>query len=436
MTANIPVTARQAPPLPGWIRPLTGPGEPPLGRKAAWVVENLFLAMSPAILLGLSYPLAMSRMVGHAVGGVPVSSLIISVAVGVPWLSQVTCGPVYRLMGAVADAEPAQCPRQFARLWPTVLAFAIPPVLLVSALVAATTHWSVTAIVAHFVLLLENMIFAQSLMVADLLRRRRRWALGWAAYAAAVLLLPAAWYLPPLAATLTQVVPMRSALAELLRPLPVRPAEYLADMGRGLILGGVLWADKLLLFLTLGTQWRIALAYLCLQPAVLGYSFYFAIATPRVNAAFNDFHKGLESVSIDSLHDRSRYLTRLLDRGLVRAGLVAALGVTVVVAVVAVADPGSVPDVLAVSTGSALLAVLTLLAYEIDHAGDPVLALALSAAHLLAALTAFTLVGGLTGSFVVTALVDVVLIAVSLGIYRVRWSSPEYSFFWRKALSW
>ncbi|RAX24181.1 MULTISPECIES: hypothetical protein [Actinomyces] len=404
--------------------------------KATWVVKTLLLAMSPAILLGLSYPLAIRRMEGHAVAGVPIASLIVSVAVAVPWLSQVTCGPVYRLMGSVADTEPGQCVRQFARLWPTVLAFSVVPVLLVSALVGATTHWPALTIAAHFLLLLENMVFAQSLMVADLLRRRRHWALGWLAYAAAVLLLPTAWYLPPLLATLTQVVPMRSALAGLLRPLPVRIGEYVVDMGRGLVLGGVLWADKLLLFLTLGTQWRIALAYLCLQPAVLGYSFYFAIATPRVTGALTDFHRGLESVSIDSLRDRSRYLTRLLDRALVRAGIVAALGVVAVVVVIALVDPASVADALAVALGSALLAVLTLLAYEIDHAGDPALALALSGAHLLAALMAFTLVGGLAASFAATALVDLALIAVSVVVYRARWSSPEYSFFWRKALSW
>ncbi|WP_143233298.1 hypothetical protein [Actinomyces ruminis] len=405
-------------------------------RKATWVVKTLFLAMSPAILLGLSYPLAMSRMVGHTVAGVPIASLIVSVAVAVPWLSQVTCGPVYRLMGPVADAEPRQCVRQFARLWPTVLAFSVVSVLLVSALVAASTHWPALTIAAHFLLLLENMVFAQSLMVADLLRRRHHWALGWLAYAASVLLLPTAWYLPPLLAALTQIVPMRSALSGLLRPLPVRLGDYVADMGRGLILGGVLWADKLLLFLTLGTQWRIALAYLCLQPAVLGYSFYFAIATPRVTGVLTEFHRGLESESIDSLHDRSRYLTRLLNRALVRAGLVAVLGVLAVVVVIAVVDPASVADALAVALGSALLAVLTLLAYEIDHAGDPALAMALSGAHLLAALVVFTLVSGLTASFAVTALVDVPLIAVSMVVYQARWSSPEYSFFWRKALSW
>ncbi|SDN59195.1 hypothetical protein SAMN05216355_10792 [Actinomyces ruminicola] len=436
MTANVPVAARQAPPLPGWIRPLTGPDEPPLGRKTTWVLETLLLAMSPAILLGVSYPLVMSRMAGHDVGGVPVASLIISVAVGVPWLSQVTCGPVYRLMGSVTDVAPQERVRHFIRLWPAVLAFSIPPVLLVTALVAVTTHWPAQTIAAHFLLLLENMVFAQSLMVADLLRRRRHWALGWAAYAVSVLALPTAWYLPPLLATLTQVLPMRSALAELRHPLPVSPGQYVVDMFRGLILGGVLWADKLLLFLTLGVEWRIALAYLCLQPAVLGYSFYFAVATPRVTGALSDFHRGLDSVSADSLRDRSRYLTRLLNRALVRAGLVEALGVIAVVAVMVAFDLSSLPEVLAVSLGSALLAVLTLLAYEIDHAGDPALALFLSGAHLLTALAVFILVGGLAASFAATAIVDLVLIAISVGVYRARWSSPEYSFFWRKALSW
>ena len=69
--------------------------------------------------------------------------------------------------------------------------------------------------------------------------------------------------------------------------------------------------------------------------------------------------------------------------------------------------------------------------------GDRTGGLVLSSIHLAAALG---LVIGL-GSHAVRAyaavgLVDLVLVVVALTVYRSRWRSPEYAFFWGKALSW
>ena len=281
------------------IAPLTGPGEPSRPRKAAWALTTMLLAMSPAILLGVVYPLASSRMSGHTFGGVEISSLIVSVSVAVPWLSQVACTPVYRLLGDSIARGPQAVTQRFVRVWPAMLALSAIPVLLVALLVRATTDWSVPVMGAHVLLAMENMLFVQSLIVADVVGRRRRWALGWFVYAAVVLIAPTLWYLPPLLAAVSQIALMGRGLAGLRHPLGVEPRPYAVDMARGAVLGGVLWADKLFLFLTLGTHWDIALAYLCLQPAVVAYTFYFAITSPRVNQAIERFHGELQTSSID-----------------------------------------------------------------------------------------------------------------------------------------
>lgn len=420
----------------GVLAPMTGPNEPSRRTKTAWALTTMLLAMSPAILLGIVYPLASSRMSGHTVGGVEISSLIVSVSVAVPWLSQAACTPVYRLLGDSIARGPEAVTRRFARVWPVMLAFSAIPVLVVALLVSTTTDWSSQVMAAHVLLAMENMVFVQSLIVADVVGRRRRWALGWLVYAAAVIIAPTLWYLPPLLAAVSQIALMGRGLAELRHPVSVELRPYVADMMRGTILGGVLWADKLFLFLTLGTHWDIVLAYLCLQPAVVAYTFYFAITSPRVNQAIERFHHELQSSSIDAVHAGGQRLRALLDRAVIRTGLVAVVGLVVALVLTEVIEPRDLLTVAVVATGSALLALLTLLCYEIDHAGDPRTAMLLSGVHLIVAALAFTTIGGLVASFAVTAVVDVLLVGSALSSYRARWSAPEYSFFWGKALSW
>ena len=41
-----------------------------------------------------------------------------------------------------------------------------------------------------------------------------------------------------------------------------------------------------------------------------------------------------------------------------------------------------------------------------------------------------------TGAYLPLAGVDLALCALGLLLYRKRWASPEYSFFWGKAMSW
>ena len=90
-----------------------------------------------------------------------------------------------------------------------------------------------------------------------------------------------------------------------------------------------------------------------------------------------------------------------------------------------------------IAAASLLLTVLTLLAYEIEHVGDRTGGLVLSSIHLAAALGLFIGLGShAVRAYAAVGLVDLVLVVVALTVYRSRWRSPEYAFFWGKALSW
>ena len=408
---------------------------------------TMLQAMSPAILLGAGYPIVGSRLSSHGVGGITLSSLVIGVSVAVPWLSQVAGTPVYRLIGDAPYRGDDGAARRFARIWPALFMLVVPPVLVVTALVAVTTGWSATAMGAYVVLTLMNMLFVQSLVVADMAGSRGRWTLGWVAYAIALLVAPAIWILPPLAGLVSQLLLMGRALGGLAHPvgIPLRP--FVVDTARGLVMGGVLWSDKLLLFLVNGTDFEIATVYLCLQPAVVAYSYYFAITAPSINRAVVRFRAQLADASMDKLYDQGRFLRGTVSASLRRTAVVGvvSVGVAVLVAALLEGDGASawelsasgVLNVTIIAAASLLLTMLTLLAYEIEHVGDHTAAVLLSGAHLAAALPLFIGLGTTAvRAYAAVGIVDLVLVTVAVAVYRSRWSSPEYAFFWGKALSW
>ena len=439
----------EVPPVHLRMRTTTAVGGPRDRSARARVASlwSMLQAMSPAILLGACYPIVGPQLGSHDVGGIPLSSLVVGVSVAVPWLSQVAGTPVYRLIGDVPYRGDDGAARRFARMWPALLVLIAPPVLVVTALVAVTTGWSATALGAHVVLTLVNMLFVQSLVVADIAGSRGRWALGWVAYAVALLAAPTIWFLPPLAGLVSQMLLMGRALGGLIHPVGVPLRSFTADTARGLVLGGVLWSDKLLLFLVNGTNFDIATVYLCLQPAVVAYSYYFAITAPSINRAVARFRIQLADSSMNRLRDQGRFLHGTVSASLRRTTVVGIVSVGIAVLVAALLDGGGestwtlsasgVLTVTVIAGASLLLTLLTLLAYEIEHVGDRTAAIVLSGAHLAAALLLFIGLGTIpVRAYAAVGIVDLALVAVAVAVYRSRWSSPEYAFFWGKALSW
>ncbi|WP_167150040.1 hypothetical protein [Actinomyces sp. ZJ308] len=404
------------------------------GARWHWGAAML-LGMSPAILLGLSFPVVSQKMAASTIDGTGLPVIVLSVSVAVPWLSQVIGTPVYRLLGDSIGRGPRAVLERYCSIWPALFLWALVPTALEILVMAAVTGWNLRVMGVHTALLLLHVVFVQSLIVADVSGRRRLWSVGWLFYAVALIAEPTWWYLPPLLGTLSQVLSMGRSLGKVLRPRGVSTGILVQDMLRGAILGGVLWSDKFFLFLGAGRDFDVALVYLCLQPAVVAYCYYFAVTAPRVNTEIAMFQTVLKREGMASLRDRGRTLRRLLDASLIRACVVGGAGVIIVICSMALIAPEQVPLVLEVCVSSTLFTVLTLLCYEIDHIGDSTSALLLSGIHVAVAAALLLRVAG-TGAYLPLAGVDLALCALGLLLYRKRWASPEYSFFWGKAMSW
>jgi len=136
------------------------------GARWHWGAAML-LGMSPAILLGLSFPVVSQKMAASTVSGTGLPVIVLSVSVAVPWLSQIIGTPVYRLLGDSLGRGPRAVLERYCSIWPALFLWALLPTALEILVVAAVTGWNLHVLGVHTALLLLHVVFVQSLIVAD-----------------------------------------------------------------------------------------------------------------------------------------------------------------------------------------------------------------------------------------------------------------------------
>ncbi|MFC4904357.1 hypothetical protein [Kocuria oceani] len=397
---------------------------------------NLLLYLSPVIFLNIVFPLVSPRMAEATVGGVQLTYVVLASSITVPWLAQAACMPAYRAIGGLmAERDMEQITRRFCQVWPAMFVQTLPLVGLFAVPLWLATGWSAQAMGTYLVLCGAHVLFVQSLVLANVGERRGLWALAWGAYAMALAAAPTLWILPPVLAAATQIAAMGKHLTHARSFERLGHRNFAGDVIRGLLLGAVLWADKFVLFLVTDGTFQVVVVFMGMLPAVLAYNFYFVNLAPHVDRAVAGLHRAIEREPLPVLASHSTLLSHIVDRAVLRTG---AIGMALTLAasmLLGGLQPAHVLLAVAVSVASWTFMMLTLLSYELDYIGEKITAQALSAAHLLVCVLAFTALGT-NGAYGVLLLADLVLVAVAWGLYKRHWIQPEYTLFWRHATSW
>lgn len=408
----------------------------PLPRRGQRLVE-LALYLSPVLLLSIAYPLASHRLSHDRIGGVPLTTLLLASSVTVPWLTQAVCLPLYRSIAAEIDSgNPESVRNRFCEAWPSAFVQSLPTIAVFAAPIAIATGWSPTVLAVYVALCVLYVAFAQSLILSIVSRNRVLWAIGWASLAATLLIVPSLWFLPPLVALATQVLPLRRRSYLMVRRLSVEPGEVARDLLRGLVLGSVLWADKFLLFMSDGSHFRVTTVFLGLLPAILVYNYYFVRLAPRLDASVGELRDAMELQGSETLMERSAAVAAYVGYSLNRTGVVGAalvLGLTVVSATLA---PSSVGLMAAVAIASWFFMMTTLLCYKLDYIGQRRAAQGYSAVHLGACIAVFSLVDVGAVLYIWLIIIEVLIFSAAARSVRSHWSSSEYNLFWRHATAW
>jgi hypothetical protein len=409
---------------PPWAGPVWGPVE-------------MALVLSPVLLLTFIFPVAVARMGTVEIGGVPLTTLLLASSLTVPWLSVAVCLPLYRAIGDLIPVrEVSEVRVRFAEVWPKTFLQVTPTVLLFAVPIGLLLHWSLTAGLTYVVLCLLHAAFAQSLVLANISRDRLLWAAAWVGYAAALFVFPSHWYLPPLVGLLTQLVPFRSVVHQVRRTVTLDYRDVALDLGRGLLLGSVLWAHLLLLFLKSDAVFDVTVVFLAVLPAVLAYNYYFVRLAPEFDRAVLVLRWDMENETQTTTSRSSSALSETVTRSISRTGFVGA-GLTAAVASVTYAvNPGAIARVSAVALASWLFLMTTLLCYKLDYIGQRRKAQAFSAAHLVLAGLIFLLVPSGPDVYGWLVVGELLIFAAALREALTQWRTSEFALFWRHATAW
>lgn len=393
------------------------------------------LHLWPVGLLTLIYPIASQRMTGTLVGGTELTSLLLAASLTVPWLSQGVCMPLYRAVGPlIGSSDTDVIKRRFCEIWPATFAQTLPAILLFAVPVALVTGWSLTTMGDYIVLTVLDLAFAQSLVLTNLGRERFAWALAWTGYAAPLLAFPTLWYLPPLLGLLPQLFTLRRFL--LVRPRSMGLRELGSDIFRGLLLGSVLWADKLCFFLAAGPGFPVETVFLALLPAILAYNYYFVRLAPGFDSSVAALRRAMEQEPLHTVGGYSERLSRTVESSVARTAAVGALLVFAISAIVIGFRPADATLVVAIAVASWMFMLVTILCYKLDYIAQRRSAQAWSAAHLALCAAVFILLPAGAGPYLALAGADAVLLVLLLrACFRV-WRTPAYTFFWRHATAW
>lgn len=398
---------------------------------------ELALHLSPVLLLTFVFPVAVARIAGVQVGGVPLTTLLLASSLTVPWLSMAVCLPLYRAVGHLIPVTDIAAVRsRFTQVWPATFLQTAPAVLLFAVPIQLVMRWSPSAILTYVALCLLHAAFAQSLVVGNIERNRLLWASAWVGYAVALLVLPAVWFLPPLVGLLTQLVPLRSELYRMRGWARLDHRDVALDLGRGMLLGSVLWAHLLFLFLKTGGFFDVTMVFVAVLAAVLAYNYYFVRLAPTFDGAVLSLRSAMEQEAQSTMWERSRVLSNTVVTSISRTAFVGAVLGFVIVYLTDVFGRQSLALVAAVAVASWLFLMTTLLCYKLDYIGQRYHAQLFSAAHLAAAVAVFLLLPAGPALYAWLVVLETGVFVAALRATLNQWRDSEYALFWRHATAW
>jgi hypothetical protein len=405
-------------------------------RRCPAVAGRLLAQLSPVILLSISYRCAAPRLSTVEVAGLPLPRLLIATSLTAPWLSQIVCMPLFNALDPhLPAANAAQLRARALEAWPWILAASLPVVIVMAIPVWLTEHWHLDAMLAYTTLCLLNAAFAQSLVYSIVKRSCVLWAMGWAAYAGALLAVPRLWLLPPLAGLLLESLYLGWD-TQGWRFRPAKPRRIMPDLAKGTLLGCVLWSDKYLYFLRFPGQFSPALIFGAMLPAIVAYNYFFVMLAPRTDGLVDSVRKTMTEAPISRLRQECGILSGHIRGSLSQVSFLCAVLSLASLVCLKLADPAVTPAVGAEMLACWCFVMGALACYKLAYLGQTRLAYSYGALHLVIVSVTFAISPSAADVYLALAAIEFVLVTVILRICLRGWDRPEFMLFWRHALRW
>jgi len=429
----VALVAAGAAALAAWlVRSANGVARRP---RSSGLRKNLLAQLTPVVCLSVAFPLVGGQLTTPRVGSVSEEALLLAGALATPWLSQVVCTPLFATLSAAPEhGEPASLGSRWLSRWPFVAVSSMPVAAVFGAGIGLALGWDRTATGALVLMCMINSLLSQSMIVGILQRNYLPWAAAWFVYALVLVTLPRLWFLPPVAGLFTQLVYLVGARPALVRP--VRTRGLLAQFCKGLLVGAVLWSDKLFFFLKATPHFQAQYVFLAVLPAMIAYGYYFVRLAPCLDQIVADMRATMDSEALADSGRRLRELADEVEESIVKVACVGSILCLLSVIAVSLIAPSISMLYAVMAVASVSFLVITVLLYMLDYIGRSYLVYRFAGMQLV--VSASTILIGPPGpmTYIVLAVLSAAVAIVVAYSTLTAWRLPEYSLFWRYATEW
>lgn len=217
---------------------------------------------------------------------------------------------------------------------------------------------------------------------------------------------------------------------------PRRLPGVWSEFAKGALVGFVLWADKVFLFLQHPANFDSRLVFAALLPGVIIYNYFFVYVAPQVDGVASSVRDLLQVDDLTELRTmRDRYVGRLETAVAMCAVRGATLGAVSIVAAAAVA-PRQAYQFAVLVAFTWCLVLVSICVYKLSYLGQVFVPYATCAACLLVLAVTFAFVNVGTGTYIVLATILALALLPLLHHLARQWRTPEYALFWQRATSW
>lgn len=395
---------------------------------------NIVAGLSPVVVLTAAFLFVIEALALQRVAGVALTSILVACAVFTPLLSYVVSAPVFAGINALGATDAAvQCavvrrcvPRLFP--WTSLLGAGL------GFGFGAMLGWPVVAsamLATNFAL---HLLMAVAMVAGFATRRPVMLVATWVSYAAALIVAPgSAWWLPALVATLVHVAWLVVLARKVGRqPLP-SPRRMLASVPFGYAEGAPIWLLGPILWLRDPTGFLAGVYYPALVPSLIGYQVFMFTVSDQLWQGVARLHVSLAATPYGQAKDDYRALAARA-RG-AKLGIVCGYGALAVLGCVLASFLGAAAPTVGIVVVSCVSGMLFAFCYLCSIVG--------LRGPLSVAAAVLTLLGAIAIAFPVSTTAYLVAVAVvglgltvwSASVALASWRRPEFTLFWRRAMS-
>ena len=276
-------------------------------------VCEYFVQLIPLIVISLIISYHQDVLVHLHVGGKSVFDLLLAGAVAAPWIAQACCMPLYIELGQEIYTHGRG--QTVPLLYHLIRKNCFIPLLMtgVVAYIFHTIHNYNLEFTLHLVLVCVLQVFFAEFMVLPLtLKRFDIWLSSWIAYFLTLALLPTLWFLPPLMGILTIIVVAPKATAK--RTYKTSRKTYLFWVLCGLIVGLILWFDKVIFYLLRNGELSPLYIFISLIPSLLALNFFYIFRLPKLEKVLTNTISSINNKSIHHYMEWKKYAYLLVKQ--------------------------------------------------------------------------------------------------------------------------